>query len=205
MEDQIVAKLRSELERGITTECQVVYVLVEIRKLLDRDTKNAPPYNSLRLYSNWVVHVELTGLQAQNVVKRADAFYPKIMAGTLNEEEKGDFARIFSLDVFREELNHFLEHKNLTSFSDSAWNIFLACFLNVIEDCQLACRAKDETLSHVDEVVVLRHGRTQDGSPQSVIWALCLKGKFKMSVGGIEELSDEIIAAIEAFSEVRNG
>jgi len=42
-------------------------------------------------------------------------------------------------------------------------------------------------------------------SPQYVIWAFCRKGKFLMSVGGIAELSDDIVSAIEAFSAARNG
>jgi len=36
MEEQLVAKLRRELEHPIDTEPVDVYVLVEIRKLLDR-------------------------------------------------------------------------------------------------------------------------------------------------------------------------
>jgi hypothetical protein len=49
MEDQLIAKVRRELDHGITTESQVVYLLVELRKLLDRNRKNAKPYDSIRL------------------------------------------------------------------------------------------------------------------------------------------------------------
>jgi hypothetical protein len=37
MEHDIVRKLRAELERGISGEPQVVYVMVKIRRLLDLD------------------------------------------------------------------------------------------------------------------------------------------------------------------------
>jgi len=93
MEDQILRKIRAELKRGITEECQVVYLLVEIRKLLDRDGKNAEPYNSLRLYSDWAVHFSLWGPRAQNIVIQADAYYPKLLLGTLSEEEKKQFPK----------------------------------------------------------------------------------------------------------------
>lgn len=203
MEDQLKTKIKAELKRGIKSESQVVYFLVEIRKLLDK-SKHAIPYNSLRLYSNWVVHVELTHAQAQNIVRKADVLYPKLIAGTLNNADKADFSRIFSLDIFREELSQFLNDKGLGSFSEPAWNTFVACFLNVIEDCPLACKAKEEGLAYVDEVIVLRHDRALDGSPQHVIWALCHKGKFKMSVGGLDPLPSEVINAIDAFIEARN-
>jgi len=60
MEDQIIRKLAVELAEPMTTERQVVYLLVEVRKLLDRRPKNLPPYPSLKLYCNWTVHVELS-------------------------------------------------------------------------------------------------------------------------------------------------
>jgi hypothetical protein len=205
MEDQIIRKIRAELESGIKSECQAVYMLVEIRKLLDRDRKNTLPYNSIRLYSDWVVHVGLEGPQAQSIVKQADAFYPKLVSGTLSDVEKVDFARIFALDIFRQELGQFLYAKQLPSFSDEGWNSFLTCFLNVIEDCPLFCRDNGRTVTQVDEVVVVRDPqRISDGSPQPVIWALCFGGKFRMSVGGDFTLEDRIFDAIVAFNEARD-
>src|SRR5487761_415387 len=186
MEDQIVLKVRAELERGITSECQAVYLLVEIRKLLDRDREGTVPYNSLRFYSDWAVHVELDRRPAQEIVKKADA----LVNGTLSHEENRDFVRMFTFDTFRDELDQFLQVKKLRPFSDAEWNSFLACFLNVVEDCPLSCRAQGASVTEVDEVVIIREtGRVADGNPQAVIWALCFAGKLKMSFGGTDPLS----------------
>jgi hypothetical protein len=205
MKDQLIAKIRRELDRGITTESQVVYVLVELRKLLDRNREHAKPYDSIRLYSDWVVHIRLNGPQAQEIVKKADAFYPKLIEGSMSEDEKADFARIFSLDTFRKELNQFLEVKELRPFSNTEWNSFLACFLNVIEDCPLFCEAKGATVTQVDEVVVVRDlDRIPDDSPPPVIWALSFGGKFRMSVGGDFTHEKRISNAIVAFNEARD-
>ena len=75
MEDQIVAKLRRELERPITTEPLVVYLLVEVRKLLDRKDRklNCP---TLRLCCDWAVHIRLSGREARTIVRHVDALYP---------------------------------------------------------------------------------------------------------------------------------
>jgi len=204
MEDQIVAKIRREIERGITTESQAVYVLVEIRKLLDRDRLANRPYDSIRLYSDWVVHVALEGPRAQEIVKTADTLYPKLVTGTLSESERAQFSRLFSLHAFREELGQFLQTKNIPPMSDEGWNSFLASFLNVIEDCPLLCKTTDATLTNVDEVVVIQdEKRAADGSPQPVIWALCFRGKHKSSFGGDPSMEDRVWEAVDAFIVAR--
>jgi hypothetical protein len=57
-EDTIVGKLRMKLQEKIVSECQIVYILVEIRKLLNlRNQRTA--FSILNLYCNWAVHVPL--------------------------------------------------------------------------------------------------------------------------------------------------
>jgi hypothetical protein len=50
MRNKIVKKLRTELGRGIETEAQVVYVLVEIRKLIEYSEHRAR-YLSVLFYA----------------------------------------------------------------------------------------------------------------------------------------------------------
>jgi len=57
MEEAIVGKLRALLQNGITTEPQLVYLLVEIRKLYERSNTTLPPY--LEMFCDWVVHAKL--------------------------------------------------------------------------------------------------------------------------------------------------
>jgi hypothetical protein len=209
-EDQITAKIRAELERGITSESQAVYLLVETRKLLDRDRMKGVlpddfrPYESLRLFTDWAVHVCLSGPRAQNIVKKADAYYPKMINGTLSHEEKADFARTFALNTFRHELSQFLQAKNLPPFSDAQWNFFLKSFLNVIEDCPLFCKAEGAAVAEVDEVVLIRQTeKAPDGNAPALIWALCFQGKLKFPVGKMDPLLDKMWDAIVAFGEAR--
>jgi hypothetical protein len=204
MQDQITKKIAAERERGITTESQAVYLLVEIRKFLDRKGASAPAYESLRLYSDWVVHIDLKGPRAQSIVKRADAFYPKLIAGELTKDERSDFGKMFLLDRFREELGQLFAALNIRPFEDTEWNRFLSCLLNVVEDCPLFCKNGGALLANVDEVVVIPNpDRHVEGAPQ-IIWALCLGGKLRMSVGGFPELSEKVVKAIEDFAEARD-
>lgn len=206
MEDQLKRKIREEMDRGIKTECQVVYLLVEVRKLMDRDKKTTEPYNSVRLYTDWAVHVGLAGPQAQFVVKQADSFYPKLLDGTVSAEEKAAFAKVFLLNTFKQELNRFLQDYVQRSFSDAQWNTFLACFLHVIEDCPLICEADNATLANVDEVFIVRDGdgnEAAEGLPPAIVWGLCYKGELRMPMGANYTMTDKLIDTFVAFSESR--
>jgi hypothetical protein len=57
MEDAIHDKLFKLLSRGIKEEADVVYMLVEIRKLYERRNAKLPPY--LALFCDWAVHARL--------------------------------------------------------------------------------------------------------------------------------------------------
>jgi hypothetical protein len=53
MTDELVRKIQHLLHRRIRNEMRVVYLLVELRKLMDREKYNDP---ILKTMSNWVVH-----------------------------------------------------------------------------------------------------------------------------------------------------
>jgi hypothetical protein len=208
MEDDIVRKLRSELERGISTEAQAAYLLVKTRKLMDLDEGKGtePNYDMLRLCCNWVVHVELSGGNAQQIVRMADTYYPKLLEGKLTEEEKQEFRKVFSLEKFREELNLFLHNKKLPPLSGTGWHAFEACFLNTIEDCPLVCKSKEKS-NHVDEVVLIKQvgeeDRVPDGSAPAILWELCFQKKPRLTIGANFTLSDKVVDAMVEFDRRR--
>jgi hypothetical protein len=134
MEDQIVAKLRRLLERPILSEPAVVYLLVEVRKLMDR---KGIQRDTLRLCCNWAVHVVLSRDVAGRIVRQVDALYPRLVNGELSEGEKESLRAFFLMSRFRNELEDLLVDEGLRRFENEEWNGFLACFLSVIEDCPL--------------------------------------------------------------------
>jgi hypothetical protein len=191
MDDQIVAKLSQELERSITTEPLVVYLLVEIRKLMDR---KGVQYNTLRLCCNWAVHVELSGEVAQRIVRQVDALYPRLVNGQLTEEDKRSLRAFFLMNTFREELEDFLVKVGLRRLQDDEWNGFLACFLNVIEDCPLVCRAPG--LPNIDKVVLIREvGEARVPSPgaPAIVWALYRQERHIFMMGANFEKSNRAL------------
>ena len=84
-----VDKLHPELQRPIETEMQVVYILVELRKLLEHDGKKYA-YPVVNFYGNWVVHTKLSASPvADRIVRLLDeVVYRKIEAADMKLEDE---------------------------------------------------------------------------------------------------------------------
>jgi hypothetical protein len=80
MERDIIDKLTGEFDERITSERQVVYILVELRKLLERNStlKN---YSTLKLCADWAAHPRLSRGPAQEIVRLFDEYEAKSRRG----------------------------------------------------------------------------------------------------------------------------
>ncbi len=114
MEEAIVGKLRALLRAGINTEAELVYLLVEVRKLYERRNAKLPTY--LALFCDWVVHAKLN--------------HPK-WADKANELKDRRIAQ----EEFRKGLALVLEHEGLPEPSD--WPHVLELLAAVLKDCPL--------------------------------------------------------------------
>ena len=210
-EPDIVRKIRAQIADGFSIEAQVVYFMVKVRKLLDiQKPQPAAQYRTLRLCCNWAVHVELDQGFAEEIVKKADAFLPKLLSGSATKEQKEELRNILNLQRFRDELNQFLIAQRIEAISGSEWNRFLTFFLNTIEDCPLICkspktrkapaRKEDHHLKEVDKVVLLKKSqntdRVPDGSIPEIVWELYFAGERKFTIQTTDVVSDETIRAL---------
>jgi hypothetical protein len=79
-------------------------------------------------------------------------------------------------------MNEFLAAHRLPSVDGNRWNSFIACLLNVLEDCPLIFKDEKSDLKHIDEVVFSREmgdaGET-DGRAPRVVWELKHNDKHK--------------------------
>ena len=78
---EIIRKLTEELDNGITTEVQVVYVLAGVKKLIERD-KVEDQYADLRFHCDWVLHSGMDRAAAKAILKQFDAAQPLFRGGT---------------------------------------------------------------------------------------------------------------------------
>src|SRR2546426_10116453 len=70
----ITEKLRKHLAGGVRTECRVVYLLAEIRKILEEEKPDPRPM-ALWMFCHWALHVNLSrsGTTA-HFLEQIDAF-----------------------------------------------------------------------------------------------------------------------------------
>jgi len=161
MEKDIVRKIRGTFARGVDSEEAVVYMLVELRKLMELNG-DLPRFPTPRLYCNWVAHPNLDNPDAQRIVCYLDryeellhmgAFAPGKRLEDADRELVAELRGTLELTNFQRELVGYLGSHVLDDVPFETWDSwisFLALYASVIQDCPLRCIRRD--LSYVEEV-----------------------------------------------------
>ena len=79
MKPDILTKLAAELREPIGSERQVVYIMVELRKLIELNCDGAQ-YTALKFHCDWVAHPRLAGTQAHHPNGPLQPFAPQTIA-----------------------------------------------------------------------------------------------------------------------------
>ena len=164
----IIEKLQAYLANPVVTEAGAVYLLVELRKMLEHDgTKNKFPV--LNFHCNWVVHTKLSdSAVAEKIVRHFDDL-PNLLEKVKNKHIpiSAEMERLINQQQLRNELRGCLESYGLpiTPCTDD-WIQFSDVLCRVIEDCPLEIRApstrrakspkEKEPTKYVESVVVER-------------------------------------------------
>jgi hypothetical protein len=154
MKAEIAAKLNRELKDEIVSERQVVYILVETRKLLEQQGV-LHDFRALKLCSDWAVHPKLQGRDSQIVLKYFDAYEIEyqnshIAMAEFPLEPLHDFV---SYKQFRAEFMDALSSYDVetdTLAQDKFWQSFIQYYACVIQDCPL--EAKQDSTELVNRV-----------------------------------------------------
>lgn len=203
MTKDIISKLRDHLSRPINTECAVVYLLAEVRKILDKVQQEPKPF-ALWMYCHWALHVDLTHSRTTlTFLKPVDDFIVNTVAGFEPDDsyQMLDSHRLFCdlifLDTFRSQLRQFLQdHDHLPTElcdRDDWWFPFLSAYAGVIEDGALSSEtAKNDGLRAIEKVVFSK-GRmpiAADGLFDFIVqWDVVLKDG-RVCRGGFEAKPD---------------
>jgi hypothetical protein len=144
----IIKKLTKELDAGITTEVQVVYLLAGVRKLMERDEVE-DQFPNLKFHCDWVLHPKLQGTGAKAILRKFDAAHPLLKGGVklqkLPADLRGDIERISKMRSFQKELDRFLDEYGLPPLiknGDDGWAHFLYLYAKVVEDIPLSFEGK---------------------------------------------------------------
>jgi hypothetical protein len=154
MRGDIVEKLNAELAQPIRSELQVVYILVEARKLLEQQgTLDA--FRGFKLCGDWAVHPKLRGPDAQQILIFFNAYEAEYAKSgvTVAEFQTRPVQDFLSLKSFREEMIASLRPYGVEVdriASDEFWKPFVQCYMSVIQDCPL--EAWEQNAAYVTHV-----------------------------------------------------
>ena len=135
MKAQLVEKLKKFINErtSITEEFEVIYIMVELRKLLDRERgkNNSDSYSLVRFHADWALHTRKNRITSsmKKIMKNIDDaidVYPK--NGNI------DF---LLLPEFRKELTKLLKENDLPNEfckNDSMWMSFMVALTQVLAD-----------------------------------------------------------------------
>ena len=158
----ILSKLSEQLDEGITSEVQVVYLVAGIRKLMERDGVKAE-YPDLNFHCDWTLHSKLEGSAARAVLSRFDTAHLFLRDRHLDLHDlpsdlRSDIDRISKMRSFKQELSRFLETYGLPPLEKHRpdwWAHFLHLYARVIEDIPLVVRgANAHEIQNISEVVI---------------------------------------------------
>lgn len=120
-EDIISQKIRRELSNlPIDTEPRVMYLLIEIRKVLEHENVRD---SLLRFYGDWVVHTKM------------DRTFAKKLFTEINDDNSQVGHHIKSFNLLKNELKAFFEKHGLpTTLIDEHWIAFRDKLLDILID-----------------------------------------------------------------------
>jgi hypothetical protein len=139
----ILAKLEAQLRDGIDNEVKIVYLLVQLRKLLEIEGEKQM-YPVVNFYCNWVVHSKLSNSPIADTIIRQFDSYLQSLAITSTPFNDSIFpkevSRLTDDKTLKHELELCLNHFGLPTevcSLEAKWMLFKANLIGIIEDCPL--------------------------------------------------------------------
>ena len=132
-------KLRYQLlSRSRLTEARVVYILVEVRKLMELQNE-FHRYPAVRFCCDWALHTNLDRGEAKKILQVFDKAHPYISVGDpVPPDIDQQIRRLISFDDFRQEFTAFMKAYGLPdTIILNRWTRFIQSYGDVVEDCPL--------------------------------------------------------------------
>jgi hypothetical protein len=135
----------------------VVFVLIQIRKLLEYDGKPAQ-YKTLKFFCDWVAHPKLAGTGAKDLLRVLDNELPTFdRRNSLGWDPKGVVHKILSFDLLRNELLAFLHAEDLpTRWAEDefTWKSVVQFYGQQVHKTPLVFEEAKSTLNYIRSVEI---------------------------------------------------
>jgi len=140
--EEIVEKLNRFIteHNPLSEECQVVYLLVQIRKLLDydRDHWQRGSFTLLRFYCDWIVHTEKTRI-TESIKSIMDKVYGDVKRQIENPamtKAMSPVMRFAYMEDLRNEMSEYLKERSvdISNIEGGNWISFVGLLVKVLEN-----------------------------------------------------------------------
>lgn len=139
MRNAIIDKLKIHIAECPRTEPDIVYALVQIRKLLEQADEKKK-YTWLNFMCNWVAHTKLDQGKAADILQILEARLLDL--STLDGDGKA--GEVLSFDLFRGEFSRFCKSNDLpTEWEGEYWREVLTLYARVVQDCPVTLKSLD--------------------------------------------------------------
>lgn len=134
--EEIIENISNVLSKPIEKE-RIVYLMVEIRKFIDRTEKTSEKWKALKYWCDWMVHTEIEYTFAKETLQKMENWIIN------NPKEKFSYSyfnnQFYSLETLRWELNKFLEENNLPTEITNIppWEHVSKYIVENLRDCPL--------------------------------------------------------------------
>ena len=150
MKEKLLKKIQDVLDRQVSTEMQVVYLMVELRKLMDREKYKDPV---LRTLCNWVVHTSLEKRAegSQLVLTEID----NQMVRVFERNESVPSFEHLSFCAFRATLGQCFDSFGLSAKfiqDKSKYERFVGLYSSIVSECPILFSASKTKLKYVKNV-----------------------------------------------------
>lgn len=150
MKDELLTKIQGVLDLPITTEMQVLYLLVELRKLIDREKYKNPV---LRTFCNWVVHTDLENKAEGSRLVLTE--FDDQMTRVLERNESVPSFEHLSFGAFRAALEQCFDSFGLSAKfikDKSEYLRFVGLYSSIVSECPIHFTASKTKLKYVKSV-----------------------------------------------------
>jgi hypothetical protein len=185
--NSILAKLGDELGRPLKRQSQVLYVMAEIRKVIEHEQQtNEHAFEVLEFFCNWVLHITISRKSSADNIRLFLRAFDMKEGMELLEWKKSDFVRtIMHLEVLRRELGTFLHEKQLPCdvvHDFRRWSGFIYLYTAVVAEVPLRYTKTDLAPTEVEELTVA-HQANPPGPQKLVRWFVRLKNGQEFNGG----------------------
>lgn len=144
MRSAIVEKLNKHIQKGITSEADVIYLMVETRKLLEHTQKKSKGYPVLAFYTNWTVHTRLSRTHPGR--REMLGHINKAAFANMHFDNKGasvhvplQMSKAISFYPLQKEMDIFFRDNDIRTdlVNNTPWNRFILLLIEILIDTPL--------------------------------------------------------------------